>query len=25
MGVKPNDAATRVQCFLANEPRGEGR
>jgi hypothetical protein len=25
MGVKPNDAATRVQCFLANQPRGEGR
>jgi hypothetical protein len=24
MGVKPNDAATRVQCFIANEPRGEG-
>jgi hypothetical protein len=25
MGVSPNDAATRVQCFLANQPRGEGR
>ena len=25
MGVKPSDAATRVQCFVANEPRGEGR
>jgi hypothetical protein len=25
MGVAPNDAATRVQCFLANQPRGEGR
>jgi hypothetical protein len=24
MGVKPNDAATRVQCFLANQPRGQG-
>lgn len=24
MGVPPNDAATRVQCFLANQPRGEG-
>ena len=24
MGVKPNDAVTRVQCFMANEPRGEG-
>jgi hypothetical protein len=24
MGVKPNDAATRVQCFLANQPRGLG-
>ena len=24
MGVKPNDAVTRVQCFLANEPRGDG-
>jgi hypothetical protein len=24
MGVKPNDAVTRVQCFLANQPRGEG-
>jgi hypothetical protein len=24
MGVKPNDAATRVQCFVANQPRGEG-
>jgi membrane-associated phospholipid phosphatase len=24
MGVKPNDAVTRVQCFLANEPQGEG-
>ncbi|GBG40273.1 hypothetical protein NJB14197_46750 [Mycobacterium montefiorense] len=24
MGVKPSDAATRVQCFLANQPRGEG-
>jgi hypothetical protein len=25
MGVTPNDAATRVRCFLANQPRGEGR
>jgi hypothetical protein len=24
MGVKPNDAVTRVQCFLANQPQGEG-
>jgi hypothetical protein len=24
MGVKPDDAVTRVQCFLANQPRGEG-
>jgi hypothetical protein len=24
MGVKPSDAATRVQCFLANQPRGMG-
>jgi hypothetical protein len=24
MGVKPDDAATRVQCFVANQPRGEG-
>jgi hypothetical protein len=24
MGVAPNDAATRVQCFLANQPRGSG-
>jgi hypothetical protein len=24
MGVKPNDAVTRVQCFMANQPRGEG-
>ncbi len=24
MGVDPKDAATRVQCFLANQPRGEG-
>jgi hypothetical protein len=24
MGVNPNDAATRVQCFMANQPRGEG-
>jgi hypothetical protein len=24
MGVSPNDAAARVQCFLANQPRGEG-
>jgi hypothetical protein len=24
MGVKPADAATRVQCFVANQPRGEG-
>ena len=24
MGVNPNDAVTRVQCFMANEPRGEG-
>ena len=25
MGVAPNDAATRVRCFLANQPRGQGR
>jgi hypothetical protein len=25
MGVKPDDAATRVRCFLANQPRGQGR
>jgi hypothetical protein len=24
MGVKPDDAATRVRCFLANQPRGQG-
>lgn len=24
MGVNPNDAATRVRCFVANQPRGEG-
>jgi hypothetical protein len=24
MGVKPKDAVTRVQCYLANEPQGEG-
>jgi hypothetical protein len=24
MGVAPNDAATRVQCFLANQPHGMG-
>ncbi|OBA61809.1 hypothetical protein A5647_10785 [Mycobacterium sp. 1100029.7] len=24
MGVKPTDAAMRVQCFVANQPRGEG-
>ena len=24
MGVKPNDAVTQVQCFMANEPRGDG-
>jgi hypothetical protein len=24
MGVPPKDAATRVQCFLANQPRGYG-
>ena len=24
MGVKPSDAVTRVQCFLANQPRGAG-
>jgi hypothetical protein len=24
MGVKPDDAVTRVQCFMANQPRGEG-
>jgi hypothetical protein len=24
MGVDPKDAVTRVQCFLANQPRGEG-
>src|SRR5258708_39844688 len=24
MGVKPNDAVTRVQCFMANQPQGEG-
>jgi hypothetical protein len=24
MGVKPNDAVRRVQCFIANQPQGEG-
>ena len=24
MGVKPSDAAIRVQCFMANQPRGAG-
>jgi hypothetical protein len=24
MGVQPNDAVTRVQCFVANQPRGQG-
>ena len=24
MGVNPNDAVTRVQCFMANQPQGEG-
>ncbi|CDO87864.1 hypothetical protein AWC29_03060 [Mycobacterium triplex] len=24
MGVAPKDAALRVQCFLANQPRGSG-
>jgi hypothetical protein len=24
LGVKPNDAAKRVQCFMANQPRGAG-
>jgi hypothetical protein len=24
MGVKPNDAVTRVQCFIANQPQGGG-
>jgi hypothetical protein len=24
MGVSPNDAATRVRCFVANQPRGSG-
>jgi len=24
MGVKPDDAVTRVRCFVANQPRGEG-
>jgi hypothetical protein len=24
MGVNPNDAVTRVQCFVANQPRGAG-
>jgi hypothetical protein len=24
LGVKPNDAAKRVQCFMANQPRGQG-
>ncbi len=24
MGVNPNDAATQVRCFLANQPRGSG-
>jgi hypothetical protein len=23
-GVNPNDAVKRVQCFLVNQPRGEG-
>ena len=24
LGVKPADAALRVQCFMANQPRGSG-
>lgn len=24
MGVKPNDALKQVQCFVVNQPRGEG-
>jgi hypothetical protein len=24
MGVKSNDAAIRVQCYIANQPQGEG-
>ena len=24
MGVKPNDAVKQVQCFVANQPRGQG-
>jgi hypothetical protein len=24
MGVKLNDAVTRVQCYIANQPQGEG-
>jgi hypothetical protein len=24
MGVKPDDAALRVRCFVANQPRGSG-
>jgi hypothetical protein len=24
MGVSPTDAATRVRCFVANQPRGAG-
>jgi len=24
MGVKPDDAVTRVRCFVATQPRGEG-
>jgi hypothetical protein len=24
MGVKPDDAALRVRCFVANQPRGHG-
>ena len=24
MGVKPDDAVRRVQCFVVNQPRGEG-
>ena len=24
MGVKPDDAVTRVRCFVAYQPRGEG-